>query len=200
MPENTPCEHGYAERSWCGKCMRADAPERTPLSDPMEPYYGRDPHVLCRELASRVATLLELVDEQDERIAALEQETIPFLKQQLVDVSEQKLALLEEKIALEQERDELEAYLMETLDQLDDCKLGYIDCLKSRSFELRRLEQELGETMVRANRYQARTLDLRAAIREVLPKLTPPSGFDAVPSVADAAQILRRALTDTEEE
>ena len=28
------------------------------------------------------------------------------------------------------------------------------------------LEQELGETMVRANRYQARTLDLRAAIRE----------------------------------
>jgi len=102
--------------------------------------------------------------------------------------------------ALEQERDELEAYLMDTLNQLDDSRLSYIDCLKSRSFELRRLEQELGETMVRANRYQARTLDLRAAIREVLPKLTPPSGFDAVPSVADAAQILRRALTDTEEE
>jgi len=45
--------------------------------------------------------------------------------------------------ALEQERDELDAHLMETLDQLDNCKLGYIDCLKSRSFELRRLEQEV---------------------------------------------------------
>jgi len=45
--------------------------ELTP--DPMEPYYGRDPHVVCRELAERVQTLLGLVDEQDERIAALEQ-------------------------------------------------------------------------------------------------------------------------------
>jgi hypothetical protein len=33
MSENTPCEHGYSERSWCGKCMRADAPKRTPLSE-----------------------------------------------------------------------------------------------------------------------------------------------------------------------
>jgi hypothetical protein len=47
--------------------------------------------------------------------------------------------------ALEAERDELEAYLMDTLDQLDTCKLGYIDCLKSRSFELRRLEAERDE-------------------------------------------------------
>jgi len=48
----------------------------------------------------------------------------------------------DEIAALEAERDELEAYLMDTLNQLDDCKLGYIDCLKSRSFELRRLEAE----------------------------------------------------------
>jgi hypothetical protein len=44
---------------------------------------------------------------------------------------------------LEQERDELDAHLMETLDQLDNCRLGLIDCRKSRSFELRRLEQEV---------------------------------------------------------
>ena len=50
--------------------------------------------------------------------------------------------LVQKCVALEAERDELEAYLMDTLNQLDDCKLGYIDCLKSRSFELRRLEAE----------------------------------------------------------
>jgi hypothetical protein len=42
---------------------------------------------------------------------------------------------------------------METLDQLDDCKLGLIDCLKSRSFELRQTEAEVER--------------LRATIREI---------------------------------
>ena len=48
-----------------------------------------------------------------------------------------------EVAALEQERDELDAHLMETLNQLDDCELGLIDCLKSRSFELRQAEVEV---------------------------------------------------------
>ena len=58
---------------------------------------------------------------------------------------------------LEQERDELDAHLMETLDQLDNCRLGLIDCRKSRSFELRRLEQEVER--------------LRAAVREIAEKV-----------------------------
>ena len=80
--------------------------------------------------------------------------------------------------ALEQERDELEAYLMETLSQLDDCKLGYIDCLKSRSFELRRLEQEVER--------------LRAAIRDAI--------ADCPRSDCPDCDGLRRALADTEGE
>ena len=95
--------------------------------------------------------------------------------------------------ALEQERDELEAYLMDTLNQLDDSRLSYIDCLKSRSFELRRLEQELGETMVRANRYQARTLDLRAAMQRAIDDITDDNHGGAVAGLA-------RALADTEGE
>ena len=39
--------------------------------------------------------------------------------------------------ALEAERDELEAYLMEALNQLDDFKLALVDCLKSRRHQLR---------------------------------------------------------------
>jgi len=60
MPENTPCEHGYAERSWCGKCMRADAPERTPLSERIRRF------AILREDA-----IQNLADE----VAALEQAT-----------------------------------------------------------------------------------------------------------------------------
>jgi chromosome segregation ATPase len=61
-----------------------------------------------------------------------------------IGVPEEKYEELKAKVAaLERERDELDAHLMETLDQLDDCKLGLIDCLKSRSFELRQAEAEV---------------------------------------------------------
>ena len=37
------------------------------MSDPMEPYYGRDPHVVARELATKIAAL----EAENERLTAL---------------------------------------------------------------------------------------------------------------------------------
>ena len=37
------------------------------MSDPMEPYYGRDPHVVARELATRIAAM----EAENERLLRL---------------------------------------------------------------------------------------------------------------------------------
>jgi dGTP triphosphohydrolase len=125
-----------ARREWLAEKAERDAPERTPLAERMAV-------ALEHEATYGVATLKQALD----RIARYEYRSEPDAPEQTprwIGVPEEKYEELKAKVtALEQERDELDAHLMETLDQLDDCRLGLIDCLKSRSFELRQTEAEV---------------------------------------------------------
>ena len=72
-----------------------------------------------------------------------------------------------------------------------------LDLLVEAEKRIAALEQELGETMVRANRYQARTLDLRAAVREWAKKRRYHAGYVVYDDDLDE---LLSALTGTEGE
>jgi hypothetical protein len=105
----------------------ADAPERTLLAERMRQCPEGDGYFRVSEWEIR-------------EVAALEQETIPFLKNQLVAISEQKMGLLKEKIAAEAEVERLRAAMQELLAAYD--RLGMVVEIADEVERLRALTKE----------------------------------------------------------